>query len=210
MYNCQICQDAGFVYAVCADGSVNYGNVVPCLCSRDSIEQARQRKLLEWCELPPASEGMRFDTFRVQPHLQEAYGAALDVVSGELKWLTLTGRTNQGKTHLAVAICHEWLGSGKSARYAYVPLLLDELRRGFDKGDNYDRRFEMFLNVPLLVLDDLGTENSTPWVQEKLDTIVDYRLMHELALVVTANLSLSQLSPRIASRLMRHGQVVAV
>jgi DNA replication protein DnaC len=64
--------------------------------------------------------------------------------------------------------------------------------------------------VPLLVLDDIGVENSTAWVQEKLDTIVDYRLMHKLALVVTTNLSLDKLSTRIASRLMRAGEIAVI
>ena len=88
---------------------------------------------------------------------------------------------------------------------------MGELRSGFnDKENDYDRRFEMFLNVPLLVLDDLGTENPTPFVQEKLDTIIDYRLMHDLSLVVTTNLSLSQLPERIASRLRRGGEIVTI
>jgi DNA replication protein DnaC len=64
--------------------------------------------------------------------------------------------------------------------------------------------------VPLLVLDDLGVENSTSWVQEKLDTLVDYRLMHGLALVVTTNLTLEELPARISSRLERAGHVIGI
>jgi DNA replication protein DnaC len=92
-----------------------------------------------------------------------------------------------------------------------VPILLEELRRGY-QGENhdYDRRFDMFLNVPLLVLDDLGTENPTPWVQEKLDTIIDYRLMHGLATIITSNLALDQMPERIGSRLLRTGKVVTI
>ena len=59
------------------------------------------------------------------------------------------------------------------------------------------------LNVPLLVLDDLGVEYRTDWVQEKLDTIIDYRLMQGLPLVVTTNKPLDELPFRIASRLKR-------
>lgn len=108
-------------------------------------------------------------------------------------------------THLAVAICRRWLQRGKPARYAFVPLLLEELRRGFrEEGDrSYEARFDRFLNVPLLVMDDLGAEHRTPWVQEKLDTIIDYRLMNGLPLVVTTNTPVDELPFRIGSRLRR-------
>ncbi len=210
-YNCVLCHDAEFVHPRLESGLIDYSRVVPCLCTMDAMERAKRKRLLSWCELPPASDYMTLENFNVHPGLKEAYEAALAVVSGELNWLALMSGPNRGKTHLAIAIIHKWLEAGKPARYAYVPLLMDELRRGYqDKANDYEKRFEMFLNVPLLVLDDLGVENSTPWVQEKLDTIVDYRLMHELALVVTTNLSLSQLPERIASRLRRYGEIVTI
>jgi DNA replication protein DnaC len=179
---------------------------------REQVERKKTQYLLSWCELPPDADHMTFDNFRQSGNSNEAYNAAKRIVDGSLNWLTLISKVDHGKTHLAVAACHEWLKQGKPARYAYVPLLLDELRRGFGvdgKGD-YEMRFNDFLNVPLLVLDDLGTENSTPWVQEKLDTIVDYRLMHQLSLIVTTNFSLKRLSERIASRLLRNGEVVTI
>ena len=210
-YGCTICQDAHYIYPRHEDGTIDYSQAVPCLCVRNKMARDKKKRLLSWCELPAASENMTFESFKVSPLQKQAHDAALKVVSGELKWLTLTSKPNTGKTHLAVAICRKWLETGKPARYSYVPLLMGELRSGFnDKENDYDRRFEMFLNVPLLVLDDLGTENPTPFVQEKLDTIIDYRLMHDLSLVVTTNLSLSQLPERIASRLRRGGEIVTI
>lgn len=173
----------------------------------------RRQRLLRWCELPPASEHMTFESFRRSSPLEEAYQAALAVAEEQdgAGWLTLMGDVDRGKTHLAVAICRHWLERGKPARYAYVPLLLDELRRGFrGGGEDYEARWDMFLKIPLLILDDLGTENPTRWVQERLDTIVDYRLMHGLSLVVTANVTLEELGVRIASRLDRVGRLVAI
>lgn len=210
-YSCKICHDSHFLHPSRSDGTIDYSHVVSCICVRDKVEREKKQHLLKWCELPPASENMTFEKFRINKDLKQAYNSSLSVAKGELKWLTLQSNVNRGKTHLAVAICRKWLESGKPARYAYVPLLMEELRRGYQsENNNYDERFDMFLNVPLLVLDDLGTENSTAWVQEKLDIIVDYRLMHELSLVVTTNLSLSQLPLRIASRLLRTGEVVTI
>ena len=100
----------------------------------------------------------------------------------------------------------------KLARYAFVPLLLDELRAGFNQNSDgsYEERWEKFLKVPLLALDDLGTENPTPWAQEHLDTLIDYRMVHGLATVVTTNLVFEKLSSRIGSRLQRAGTIVGL
>jgi len=157
---------------------------------------------------------MTFDKFVFRPGLEEALESAQAMAeeTGDFTWLTFMGDTARGKTHLGVAIVRHWLARGRPARYAYVPLLLDELRSGFrEDGDrSYDSRFEFFLNVPLLMLDDLGTENRTPWVQEKLDTIIDYRLMNDLALVINTNSTMDELPYRVASRLQRKGKIVVI
>lgn len=205
-FACPICCDAHVVHPVGEDGKVDYSSVVPCECVREQMKRERAQILLRYCELPAGTEHMTFENFKVAPQLQQAYDLALQQAEGgEVTWLTLMAGTNRGKTHLAIAICRHWLASGRPAKYAYVPLLLEELRRGFrEEGDmSYEARFDRFLNIPLLVLDDLGTENRTPWVQEKLDIIVDYRLMQALPLVVTTNAPVDELPFRLTSRLDR-------
>jgi DNA replication protein DnaC len=205
-FSCPVCRDAHFVHPVDEAGKCDYSQVMPCRCVRAEIERKRLRNLLQYCELPVGTDHMTFDKFRKSPELQDAYDLAFDLAEGsDVTWLTLMAGTGRGKTHLAIAVCRRWLHHGIPAKYAYVPLLFDELRRGFrEDGDrSYESRFDRFLNVPLLVLDDLGTENSTPWVQEKLDIIFDYRLVHGLSLVVTTNIPFDELPFRIRGRLDR-------
>ncbi|MBA7617650.1 hypothetical protein ES703_24966 [subsurface metagenome] len=214
-YACPICRDVHYVHPLTESGKVDYSIVVPCLCVREQLERERMQNLLRYCELPAGTAHMTFENFRVSPRLREAYDLAVQAAeeTSGIAWLTMMAGTDRGKTHLAIAICRRWLQRGKPARYAYVPLLLEELRRGFrEEGDrSYEARFDRFLNVPLLVLDDLGTENRTDWVQEKLDTIIDYRLVQGLPLVATTNTPLDELPFRIASRLKRApGSRVAV
>jgi DNA replication protein DnaC len=199
---CLGCGGAGFVHPY-GNGKVDYSRVIPCKCVQSKLEQRRNEAYFKQCELPEFASTMTFETYKRTPQLEDAFTASLKVAKGELKWLTLSGETDLGKTHLAVSICRERLKQGQPARYAYVPLLLDELKAGFEQDGEYQKRFDFFCQVPLLVLDDLGTEKSTGWAQEKLDTIVDYRAMHGLDLVVTTNLSVNQLPVRIASRLLR-------
>ena len=188
-----------------ADKSIDYASHIPCECVKAELERKKLAIYLERCELPKETENRTFTNFKVYSQLQEAYDMALKVADGTLKWLVLTSGVDRGKTHLAIAICREWLSRGLPAKYGLVPLLLDELRDGFnEKGDNsYSSKFDFLLKVPLLVLDDLGTEHSTKWVQEKLEEIVDYRYINALPLVVTTNLSIDDLPIRIRSRLQR-------
>ena len=205
-YTCLICRDAHFVHPLKEDGNPDYSTVVPCKCVRAQLERERMQSLLRYCELPAGTAHMTFENFTVHPGSQEAYDLALQLAEGgEVTWLTLMAGTKRGKTHLAIAICRRWLQKGNPARYAYVPLLLEELRRGFREGGDrsYESRFDRFLNIPLLVLDDLGAEHRTPWVQEKLDMIIDYRLIQGLPLVVTTNTPMDELPFRITGRLDR-------
>lgn len=155
---------------------------------------------------------MTFENFRVTEGTEEAFNLCLDLANGNtaVDWITLMGKSDRGKTHLAIATVRKWLERQVPAKYAYVPLLLDELKAGFcQEGDeSYLARFKTFCEVPLLVLDDLGVENFTPWSAERLNSLVDYRLMHSLPLVVTTNLPLKEIPFRIANRLQRRGKIV--
>tara|TARA_Y100000310_G_scaffold166912_1_gene166611 strand:- start:3660 stop:4283 length:624 start_codon:yes stop_codon:yes gene_type:complete len=184
-----------------------YSEVVLCQCRRKEVEEQRRLRLLKTCQFPEMVESMTFENFKIFPAVKGVLEVAKKVAGqpGSLFWLTLMGWNGVGKTHLAVAICKAWADAGVPSRYVCVPLLLDELREGFAKtnDDSYQSRFDYYCQVPLLLLDDLGMESKTGWVQEKLEAIVDYRLMHKLSLIVTSNKALDELSPRIASRLTR-------
>lgn len=178
------------------------------------MEQVRKDRLFEHCQLPYKSENLTFDNFKVNKQwlsLQEAKLAAMELAeeSSDIRWLTLFGQVDCGKTHLAIAICRRWLERGKPARYVLVPLMLDELRRGYDREgtESYDAKLEFLMKVDLLVLDDLGTQTPTLWAMERLMMIIDYRYINGLPLVVTTNKSLAELpgddEHRIGSRLRR-------
>lgn len=219
---CDACRDSGYVHPMRADGRVDYATVVPCACQADKIKNERDNRYRQFCHLPAASERMTFDNFKANGNktLQSAVKYAEDLSQGseEIKWLTLIGTTGCGKTHLAVAICRKWLADGKVARYGFVPILLKELKDGFELTGEYSyrQRFDALCNIPLLVLDDLGAEKATEWAQEQLQTIIHYRGFNGLPLVVTTNRPLDDLKGddlgRIASRLRRESwcKVVAI
>jgi len=101
--------------------------------------------------------------------LKKAFDAARKFAEDPRGWLILTGPHGSGKTHLAAAIANFASESGVMPLFIMVPDLLDHLRATFnpDSPVSYDRRFEEIRNSELLVLDDLGTQSTTPWAREK-------------------------------------------
>ena len=181
---------------------------VPCKCVIPKLKKEQDELQLRMCQLPAATEGWTFAKFiRRDFSTKQACDAAWNLAqeAGDVRWLTLMADVNRGKSHLAVAICREWLKRGRPARYAYVPDLLDELRASIREDANvpYHQQFDFFCKVELLVLDDLGAEKVTDWVAERLRSIVDYRYRQGLPLVVTSNVPLEELDRRIESRLRR-------
>jgi len=153
--------------------------------------------------------------------LRAAVEGARAILRRELAWLTLCGTVGLGKTHIAVAIGWEWLEQGRACRYAQVSRLLERLRRTYDltpeqafeqREPRFETVFGWYCDTPLLILDDLGAEKLTDWAVSQLDALVDHRYIRGLPLVVTTNILMSELPPRIASRLQdrRLGRVVAV
>ena len=120
-------------------------------------------------------------------------------------WLVIRGENGCGKTHLAAAVANKALASGLSVFFAVVPDLLDHLRASFAPTSEtaYDEVFEQVRNADLLVLDDLGAQQSSPWAEEKLYQIVNYRTLAHAATVVTTNLQpqeFQRLHPRLYAR----------
>lgn len=203
---CPVCNGSGFLYPM-RDGKPVYDETMPCECSVVDLKVTHDKHLVLKCQLPPDCAGLTFEKFDKVPGTVEAYKAAHKVADGELEWLILMGDWDRGKTHLAVSICRRWLLAGKPARYAYVPIMFDELRAGYrDKAEeDYNDVLEFFKTVPLLVLDDLPKEKeATRWERQKLETIIDYRGFNHLPLVITTNATYDELPPRIASRLQRY------
>jgi len=136
--------------------------------------------------------------------LRVAYDRAHDYAENPQGWLLFQGNFGSGKTHLAVAIANQHLDRGQSVLFMTVPDLLDHLRSTFAPSSEveYDELFERVRNIPLLILDDLGTESATAWAQEKLFQLINHRYLHRLSTVITTNVELDKLDPRIRSRLV--------
>jgi DNA replication protein DnaC len=93
---------------------------------------------------------------------------------------------------------------GQPALFVVVPDLLDHLRATFSPTSQvrFDRRFEEVRNSPLLILDDLGTESASPWAQEKLFQLLNYRYNARLPTVITMAQRIEEVDPRLRTRML--------
>jgi len=135
--------------------------------------------------------------------LEEAFQAAQAFASEPKGWLMLGGGYGVGKTHLAAAIANFRASDGHPVTFVVVPDLLDHLRATFSPNStvSYDRRFEEIRNSPLLVLDDLGTQATTPWVREKLYQLFNHRYNAELPTVITSASTPDEIDARLRARM---------
>lgn len=149
---------------------------------------------------------LTFDKF--DPTVQgaaEAFDIARHYASDPYDWLLLVGNYGSGKTHLAAAIAnYARTELNMWPVFAVVPDLLDYLRAAFSPNSetSYETKFDAVRTADLLILDDLGTESSTKWAQEKLFQIINSRYMERLPTVITTNVDLDEHEGRIRSRLL--------
>ncbi len=208
---CPICAGKGVIsYQVPIDDP-RFGKLFRCPNNPVELDEARQERFRKLSNLS-AFENMTFENFHVQRNgysleecrsLEEAYSEAWQYAKYPDGWLLLKGTYGCGKTHLAAAVGNARLEQGDMVLFITAPDLLDHLRGSFSPQSEttYNETFERVLNATLLILDDLGVENPSEWAKEKLFQLLNYRYSHRLPTVITTNVEIEILDPRISSRL---------
>jgi DNA replication protein DnaC len=192
-------------------GHPDFGRVDICSCRQKEVIQMTYQRLYRLSNLE-AFRTMTFDSFNTVglvgmsdqqiQSLNIARNAAQYFAQHLDGWLLLVGSYGVGKTHLGAAIANFTVGLAVPTLFLTVPDLLDWLRYAYGSEEsNFETRFEEIRNIRLLVLDDLGTQNATPWAEEKLYQILNHRYVNHLPTVVTTNQSLEEIEGRIQSRL---------
>ena len=136
--------------------------------------------------------------------VEKAFQTAREFAENPHGWLVILGPDGCGKTHLAAAIGNFRAEFGIVPVLVGVPDLLDHLRSTFSPSSSttLDQRFEQVRNAPLLILDDLGTQSSSPWAREKLYQLFNHRYNNELPTVITTADPLEDIDPRLRSRML--------
>jgi DNA replication protein DnaC len=125
-------------------------------------------------------------------------GAKLDAGQG----LMFRGDVGTGKTTLAMLISRAAMEADRTVAIYSLPRLLAVLRETYhdDARLSLHGLIDRLCAVDLLHVDDVGAEQSSPWVLEQLYTIINTRYEDGRAVVVTTNLEDEALRAQIGDR----------
>jgi DNA replication protein DnaC len=128
----------------------------------------------------------------------ESIGEQLD----EGRGLWFRGDVGTGKTTLAMLISRAAMQIDCTVAIYSLPRLLAMLRETYDDDSELSLNglIDRLCSVDLLHIDDVGAEQSSPWVLEQLYTIVNTRYEDGRAIVLTTNLEDAELRGQIGDR----------
>jgi DNA replication protein DnaC len=175
-------------------------------------KQADIQKLFSVSGLTDKQKEMTLDNFNVTAETARAansikkYIENANIYLPQGKGIYLMGGTGSGKTHLACAVAIELIKKGISVAFESVSDLFTRIRYCYNNGIENEREIlHKSYNSKVLILDDLGAEISNEKVQKRFHNIIDFRLRHRLATIITSNIKPEELQgildPRTIDRI---------
>lgn len=212
-----ICGGLGMIRYDVPVGDPNFGKLFRCPNNPQQTDRSWQERLRLLGNLGAFAD-KTFGNFEIDlsmhsPAEQESLSFALNTTERYAEdpdgWLLLEGTYGCGKTHLAAAVGNARVAQGDSVLFITTPDLLDHLRAAYGPSSEigYDETFDRVRNAPVLILDDLGVENPSPWAQEKMFQLLNHRYSHRMPTVITTNADIDTLDARIRSRLLDVGLI---
>ena len=194
----------GHVYTAIEDGNNLNFSYIPCDKLIKEENTYSYKKNITCFDLPKEiseasfSKAYRDDNKRLPifKYFKEFMDSYLKDKKG--KGLYLSGSFGSGKTYLVAALFNELAKKNISSALVYYPELLRSLKSSF--GSDYEEKFDFIKTVPILLLDDIGAENTTSWSRDEvLGPILQYRMEEELPTFFTSNLTLNELENALST-----------
>lgn len=208
---CPICHDTGW----------HGGELCRCvseLCAQENLAELASQLELERCSFEsfalnwydagydPALGASPRELMGQVLALCRDYAAAFP--GGGMRNLYLYGGTGLGKTLLSGCIARAVAQRGYWTVYATAGALLrqyESVKFNRDEDGSAQEDVRRYENCDLLVLDDLGSEMTTPFVQSALYQLLNQRMLESKHTVISSNLDMDAVRaryvPQVASRL---------
>ncbi|MBQ9551115.1 MAG: ATP-binding protein [Lachnospiraceae bacterium] len=197
IYDCPDCKDTGFI-----------GNekchclkqrIINSLYRQSHLNEILERENFETSDLSLFSPG-------ILPDIRQVYMAAKDFVktfAQSSRNMLFLGGVGSGKTFLTNCIAKELLDGGYSVVYftafRLFELIADHTFRDAENGER-EGFFSNIYDSDLLIIDDLGTENTNSFVAGQLFNILNEREIRRKSTIISSNLALKSIKDLYSER----------
>ncbi len=183
---CPTCHGAGYLL-----GSDEWGGVYskPCSCT----VSARHLQLFNNARIPRIYQHAILSEFKSHGNeeLRQAWLALLRLqkdYTPEARGIGLPGKVGVGKSHLLAAFARDMtLKSGVATLFIEFTHLLADIHAGFDRGAGEADVMGPLINMPILIIDELGKGLTTEWQLSMLDELVSRRYNNGLTTCFSTN-----------------------
>lgn len=136
----------------------------------------------------------RLDVFKMVADFVEQYP------NPEQKGLYLYGDMGIGKSYLMAAMAHELSEQrGAATTLLHFPSFTIDVKNAINTG-TVKEEIDAVKTADILILDDIGAEQSTSWIRDEvLQVILQYRMLEELPTFFTSNYSFKDLEAKLAN-----------
>lgn len=196
-YHCPVCRDTGFV-----DGRM-------CACYRQLRKGIAYQQLSEGLPLATSTfERFSLERYRGDERVLKQMASILrvcreyaDRLRPHSSSLLFYGGTGLGKTHLSLAIANAAIEKGLGVVYGSVQGFSSSLERErFDREDGQSTSASL-KECDLLILDDLGAEAGSGYVNAALYDVINSRMLADKPTIISSNLNLKELEKRYGERM---------
>ncbi|MCG7318282.1 primosomal protein DnaI [Brevibacillus laterosporus] len=179
--------------------------LTPCNKQLAHEDNERARKRIRSYYVSQETLEACFERMDVDSSNQEAIDKALefcdemrDNKKQAARGLYVHGGFGVGKSYLMAAIARELSESNISSLMVYVPDFIREVKESLS-DQSYVGKLELLKEIPVLILDDLGAENVTPWIRDEvIGVILNQRINNHLPTLFASNYSLEELEEHFA------------
>jgi DNA replication protein DnaC len=204
-YVCEKCHDSGFTDGIRCECFIN-------LINKYTLDELNKSANLPECEFGHFStsyySGKTRSGYDIRTIMENYMKSAVDYAehfTQSADSLLIYGKTGLGKTHISLSIAKKVIEKGYSVAYNSIINLLNSIsREKFDRSlpDGSDTE-KAVLDVDLLVIDDLGSEYDTPYLESIIYNIVNTRMNLGKPTIINCNLeNFDELRERYSDRVV--------